>query len=159
MAQRCHRLHRPTAESHLRQVSRSPGAPYKISRYSLHTNTDMNFQLRIAFVTYGLPSTRPSPILYKRYFSKLEVLKRDSLEIPELVGLGRITNEESERDGMAILDGFACALEVSTPHEPSLSKGSGLTPITDVRSARCDSNLEFHPHHPPDLSRCRIPTR
>ena len=76
----------------------------------------MDFQLRIAFVTYGLPSTRPSPILCKRYFSKLEVLKRDSLEVPELVGLGQVSNGESERDGTAMLDAFACALEVPTPH-------------------------------------------
>ena len=70
------------------------------------------FQLRIAFVTYGLSSMRPSPILCKRYFSELEVLKRDSLEIPELVGLGQVSDEESERGGTAMLDVFACALEV-----------------------------------------------
>ncbi|KAF9648103.1 hypothetical protein BDM02DRAFT_2351326 [Thelephora ganbajun] len=72
----------------------------------------VDFQLRTAFVTYGLPSTRPSPILCKRYFSKLEVLKRDSLETPELVGLGQISNEESETYGTAMLDAFACALEM-----------------------------------------------
>ena len=88
----------------------------------------MNLKLRIAFVTYGLPSTRPSPILCKRYFSKPEVLKRDSLEIPELVGLGQISNEESERDGMAMLDAFACALEVSSPHEPYPFNSPGTHP-------------------------------
>ncbi|KAF9791872.1 hypothetical protein BJ322DRAFT_1322 [Thelephora terrestris] len=72
----------------------------------------LDHQLRLAFVTYGLSSTRPSPILCKRYFSRIETLKRDSLEIPELVGLGQVSNEESERDGMAMLDAFAAALEM-----------------------------------------------
>lgn len=69
----------------------------------------------MAFVTYGSSSTRPSPILCKRYFSKVQTLRRDSLEIPELVGLGQVSNEESERDGTAMLDAFASALEVRSP--------------------------------------------
>lgn len=38
------------------------------------------------------------------------------MEIPELVGLGQVSNEESQRDGTAMLDAFACALEVRPPH-------------------------------------------
>ena len=66
----------------------------------------------MALITYGLSSTRPSPIICRRYFGKIETLKRDSLEVPELIGLGQTSNEESERDGMAMLDAFAAALEV-----------------------------------------------
>lgn len=81
----------------------------------------------MAFVAYGLSSTRPSPILCKRYFSKIETLKRDCLEIPEIVGLGQAGNEEAERDGMAMLEAFASALEVRpayyTPHFVVLNFG------------------------------------
>jgi mediator of RNA polymerase II transcription subunit 25 len=115
MAQRRHGLCWPTAESHLWKVPRSPGAQFRVSQYPLLTGVYAYFQLRLAFVTYGLPSTRPSPILCKRYFSKLEVLKRDSLEVPELVGLGQVSDEDSERHGTAMLDAFACALEVRSP--------------------------------------------
>lgn len=86
-----------------------------ICEHPLLTDACAGPKLRLAFVTYGLSSTRPSPILCKRYFSKIETLKRDSLEIPELVGLGQVGNEESERDGMAMLDAFASALEVRSP--------------------------------------------
>ena len=75
------------------------------------------------------------------------------MEIPELVGLGQISNEESERDGMAMLGAFAYALEVSLRHEPSSSEG----PDTHVQSVRCDSDLELHSHPPSNPSRHRIP--
>ena len=100
--------------------SRSPDSFYLPTLY-------IDIQLRIAFVTYGLPSTRPSPILCKRYFAELESLKRDSLEIPELVGLGQVSNGESERDGTAMLDAFACALEVRSFRTPPSLKALALT--------------------------------
>ena len=86
----------------------------------------------MAFVTYGLSSTRPSPILCKRFFSGLGTLKRDSLEIPELVGLGQVEDGDSERHGTAMLDGFACALEVRSPY--TLTPFKALAPTLSYRS-------------------------
>ena len=40
------------------------------------------------------------------------------MEVPELVGLGQVSSEESGRDGTAMLDAFACALEVRSPCAP-----------------------------------------
>ena len=38
------------------------------------------------------------------------------MEIPELVGLGQVSDEDSKKHGTAMLDAFACALEVCLPY-------------------------------------------
>jgi len=53
------------------------------------------------------------------------------LEIPELVGLGKVNDEDSEKYGTAMLEAFASALEVRLPY--TLSKPSA--PILPYRSS------------------------
>ena len=57
-----------------------------------------------------------SPILRKRCFTRIEALKRDCLEIPQLVGLGQVGNEEAEKNRTAMLEAFTSALEVRPPY-------------------------------------------
>jgi len=110
----------------------------------------------MAFVTYGLPSTRPSPILCKRYFGELEPLKRDCLEAPELVGLGQVNNEDSERHGTAMLDAFACALEVRSIYTIAFQISHHPLFVADVRFTRCNPGFKLNPRPTPDPSRRRV---
>ena len=87
------------------------------------------------------------------------------MEIPELVGLGQVSDEELGRHGAAMLDAFASTLEVRLPCYYNYTAAfqsfqhSLLLFVTDLRSARRDSGLELDPHPTQHHSRRRIPAR
>lgn len=67
-------------------------------------------QLQIAFVTYALSNTVPSPVVAKRYFSLPSQASKELKEEPGRLGLGSTSTGGSV--GMAVLEGYAAALEV-----------------------------------------------
>ena len=70
----------------------------------------MSRQLNIAFVTYALAETKPSPIVARRYFSNPGQATKEIKEEPSKLGLGSTTT--GGRTGMAVLEGYAAVLEV-----------------------------------------------
>lgn len=72
-------------------------------------------QFRIGFITYGLTSSRPSPLLCQRFFQPSLPMSKEMKEEPAKLSIG-YTGIGSSSGGMAVLEGIVAALEVPTPN-------------------------------------------
>ena len=84
------------------------------SRSRSQSSTDPP-QFRIGFITYGLASSRPSPLLCQRFFQPYPPMNKEMKEEPGKFSIGH-TGIGSSSGGMAVLEGIVAALEVSTPN-------------------------------------------
>lgn len=71
-------------------------------------------QFRFGFITYGLTSSRPSPLLCQRFFQPSLPMSKEMKEEPAKLSIG-YTGIGSSSGGMAVLEGIVAALEVPTP--------------------------------------------
>lgn len=62
-------------------------------------------------MTYGIASTRPTPLLCERFFQPATQLNRELKEHPENLGIG-FTGVGANSGGMATLEGVVSVLEV-----------------------------------------------
>lgn len=90
------------------QVSSHPA-----SEFSATLLTFLKF--RIGFITYGLTSSRPSPLLCQRFFQSSLPMSKEMREDPAKLSIG-FTGIGSSSGGMAVLEGIVAALEVSIPN-------------------------------------------
>ncbi|THH03911.1 hypothetical protein EW145_g5909 [Phellinidium pouzarii] len=99
-------------------------------------------QLNINIVTYATADYRPTPILAKRYFNRLQDVTRELKEAPTTLGIGKTGS--GGRVGMAALEGYAAALESQSSAKEANSEKlaeSHLAPICHiihVSSSRAD---------------------
>lgn len=64
----------------------------------------------MAFVTYGLSDTRPTPLLTKRFFVPLQTVHKEIREQASNLGIGQTSSGGGR--GMAALEGLVAAVEV-----------------------------------------------
>jgi hypothetical protein len=88
-------------------------------------------QFRIGFITYGLTSSRPSPLLCQRFFQTSLPMSKEMKEEPAKLSIGN-TGIGSSSGGMAVLEGIVAAIEVPAP---TLSN-----PFPEANLRRCLTN-------------------
>ena len=64
----------------------------------------------MAFVTYATADAQPSPLLTRRYFTDLPVVRKEYEDDPGKLGIGQTSSGGSR--GMAALEGLVAAVEV-----------------------------------------------
>ena len=88
-------------------------------------------QFRIGFITYGLASSRPSPLLCQRFFQQFGSMNKEMKDESAKFSIGQ-TGIGSSSGGMAALEGIVAALEVPIPDPQSSFLSLRLNPV-DVR--------------------------
>ena len=85
----------------------------KYASASSHSHCAHLSQFRIGFITYGLASSRPSPLLCQRFFLPSPPMNKEMKEEPAKFSIGQ-TGIGASSGGMAVLEGIVAALEVPT---------------------------------------------
>ncbi|TDL23325.1 hypothetical protein BD410DRAFT_897760 [Rickenella mellea] len=93
-----------------------------------------NTTFNIAFVTYAMADTRPTPLVTLRYFAHPHQVTKEFKEDPQKLGIGRTGG--GGRHGMAVLEGYVAAIEMfdiftstrENDHRESASASQPLPP-------------------------------
>ncbi|KAF9650243.1 hypothetical protein BDM02DRAFT_3268153 [Thelephora ganbajun] len=85
-------------------------------------------QFRIGFITYGLASSRPSPLLCQRFFQPSVLMNKEMKDEPVKFSIGH-TGIGSSSGGMAVLEGIVAALEMFDKLRQSIGVPPGQSQI------------------------------
>ncbi|KAG5735637.1 hypothetical protein E4T56_gene6979 [Termitomyces sp. T112] len=101
-----------------------------------------NAKRRLAFITYAMADTKPSPLLCKRFFLDYQPVTKEMRESPTSLGIG-MTNSGGNR-GMAALEGLVAAIELFDVFTSAFPRGKlVLSHIIHIASVSPDSSV--HP--------------
>lgn len=111
-------------------------------------------QFRLAFITYGVDSTRPNPLLCERFFQFPGQLQRELREEPSKLGIGQ-TGMGASSGGMAAIEGVVAALEMFDKLRSSIESIPSTNSQTQNQSSRRAALISHVIHFaacPPDTS-------
>ncbi|KAG6842103.1 hypothetical protein C0991_002757 [Blastosporella zonata] len=99
---------------------------------------------RLAFITYAMADTRPSPLLCKRFFVDSSPVTMEMRDSPASLGIG--STNSGGNSGMAALEGLVAAIELFDVYMAVPSKNKQLVNhIFHIASASPDSSV--HPRY------------